>query len=121
MRIPSESVPYVRCARLQQLRFDKPTEADHLMDELVQRNKASDLAYLERARYRKEFKIPRAEPSVRATQLDLAEADAAEARRLAPEKDAPLIVSAELAQSESRDGAGTGPKEGRVEQGPLLP
>ena len=98
---PERIGPYVRCARLQQLRFDKPAEADRLMDELVERNKASDLAYLERARYRKEFKIPRAEPSVRATQLDLAEADAAEARRLAPEKDAPLIVSAELAQAKA--------------------
>src|SRR6516225_1569121 len=83
---------YVRYARLLQLRLDKAGEADKWMNEMVKANPRSYRAFLERARYRNQFKLAQSEASARTAEIKLAEADAAEARRLAPEKAEPLLV-----------------------------
>jgi tetratricopeptide (TPR) repeat protein len=90
---------YVHLALLLVRRLNRPLqEADELMDALVMANDRSYQAYLERACYRREFKSTKVAPAERAAELAQADADAAAARRLAPEEAGPLLVSAELAQ-----------------------
>jgi tetratricopeptide (TPR) repeat protein len=84
---------YVRLARLLRDRMNEPTRADRVMepgsagDDLVSANGKSAAAYLERARYRRKYALPKVDP----------EADVARALELAPDNSEVLLAAAESA------------------------
>src|SRR5579864_5197322 len=114
---PSQIDSYVRCARLLRTQPNRADEADRIMDArevkngLIAANGGSFRAYLERARYRIEYKI------------DGAEEDVAHALELAPDESDALLAAGEIALTkgkveEARSHFARGqelhPKDGRI-------
>src|SRR5262249_40175677 len=84
---PGEIEAYAASARLTRQRLNRGDDADHLIEEMVQRHGDDYRAYVARARYRKEL-----------DRLDKADEDLARARQLAADQAEVLLESADLAR-----------------------